>query len=57
MRKLILNILKEENEILERMMGLKLGKVKSALPSQYLVKTTKKQEKLSTEKRRLILPN
>jgi hypothetical protein len=55
MRKLILNILKEENEILERMMGLKLGKVKSALPSQYLVKTTKKQEKLSTEKRRLKL--
>jgi len=55
MRKLILNILKEENEILERMMGLKLGKVKSALPGQYLVKTTKKQEKLSAEKRRLKL--
>jgi hypothetical protein len=34
-------------------MGLKLGKVKSSIPNQYLVKTTKKQEKLSVEKKRL----
>lgn len=52
MRKLISNILKEEAKIFE-VMGVKLSKVKSALPSQYLVKTTKKQEKLSAEKRRL----
>ena len=51
MRETIIKILRETAEIGE--MGIKPGRLKALLPKQYLVKTTKKEQKASEEKQRL----
>lgn len=51
MKNLISKILKEDSIILERM-GLDLSRVKSIIPKQYLVKTTKSEEELTTYRKR-----
>ena len=51
MRDLIFKLLREEAEMAE--MGIKVSRLKSLQPKQYLVKTTKKEEKAAEEKKRL----
>ena len=51
MRDLIFKVLREEAEMAE--MGIKVSRLKSLQPKQYLVKTTKKEEKAVEEKKRL----
>lgn len=51
MRDLIFKILREEAEMSE--MGIKVSRLKSLQPKQYLVKTTKKEQKAAEEKKRL----
>lgn len=51
MKNLIRKILREEAEMSE--MGIKVSRLKSLQPKQYLVKTTKKEEKATEEKKRL----
>ena len=51
MRDLIFKVLREEAEMAE--MGIKVSRLKSLQPKQYLVKTTKKEEKAAEEKKRL----
>ena len=51
MRNLIFKILRETAEIGE--MGIKPARLKTLLPKQYLVKTTKKEQKAVEEKKRL----
>jgi len=50
-KNLIRKILREEAEMSE--MGIKVSRLKSLQPKQYLVKTTKKEEKATEEKKRL----
>ena len=51
MRDLIFKFLREEAEMAE--MGIKVSRLKSLQPKQYLVKTTKKEQKAAEEKKRL----
>lgn len=51
MRDIIVKILRETAEIGE--MGIKPSRLKTLLPKQYLVKTTKKEQKATEEKKRL----
>jgi hypothetical protein len=51
MRDIIIKILRETAEIGE--MGIKPSRLKTLLPKQYLVKTTKKEQKAAEEKKRL----
>jgi hypothetical protein len=51
MRDLIFKVLREEAEMAE--MGIKVSRLKSLQPKQYLVKTTKKEERAAEEKKRL----
>ena len=51
MRDLIFKVLREEEEMSE--MGIKVSRLKSLQPKQYLVKTTKKEERAAEEKKRL----
>jgi hypothetical protein len=51
MRDLIFKVLREEAEMAE--MGIKVSRLKSLQPKQYLVKTTKKEQKAAEEKKRL----
>ena len=51
MRDLIFKLLREEAEMAE--MGIKVSRLKSLQPKQYLVKTTKKEQKAAEEKKRL----
>ena len=51
MRDLIFKFLREEAEMVE--MGIKVSRLKSLQPKQYLVKTTKKEQKAAEEKKRL----
>ena len=51
MRDIIVKILRETAEIGE--MGIKPSRLKTLLPKQYLVKTTKKEQKAAEEKKRL----
>jgi hypothetical protein len=51
MRDLIFKVLREEAEMSE--MGIKVSRLKSLQPKQYLVKTTKKEQKAAEEKKRL----
>jgi hypothetical protein len=51
MRDLIFKILREETEMSE--MGIKVSRLKSLQPKQYLVKTTKKEQKAAEEKKRI----
>jgi hypothetical protein len=51
MRNLIFKVLREEAEMSE--MGIKVSRLKSLQPKQYLIKTTKKEEKATEEKKRL----
>ena len=51
MKDLIFKILREEAEMSE--MGIKVSRLKSLQPKQYLVKTTKKEQKATEEKKRL----
>lgn len=51
MRDLIFKLLREEAEMAE--MGIKVSRLKSLQPKQYLVKTTKKEQRAAEEKKRL----
>jgi hypothetical protein len=51
MRDFIFKVLREEAEMSE--MGIKVSRLKSLQPKQYLVKTTKKEQKATEEKKRL----
>lgn len=51
MRDLIFKVLREEAEMAE--MGIKVSRLKSLQPKQYLVKTTKREQKAAEEKKRL----
>jgi len=51
MRDLIFKLLREEAEMAE--MGIKVSRLKSLQPKQYLVKTTKREQKAAEEKKRL----